>query len=92
MWRVEETRAAAKALDRAPVEVQRSYTAWLQIVRLEGPRGLLAVRGFRDEALRGKLRGLRSSRLNRQWRVLYSVDGTTVTVTVEDIDPHTYRG
>lgn len=91
MWTVRETRAAAKALDKAPAEVQRKYDAWLQIVRLQGPQGLRGIKGFHDEALKGKLQGLRSSRLNQQWRVIYSVDGDAVTVTVENIDPHTYR-
>jgi len=91
MWTVLETKAAKKALDRAPQEIQRNYTAWLQIVRLQGPEGLRVIKGFHDEALTGELKGLRSSRLSRKWRVVYSVEKATVTVEVCDVNPHEYR-
>lgn len=91
MWTVFETKAAKKALDKVPAEVRRSYDAWLQIVRMHGPQGLRAIKGFHDEALAGKLAGSRSSRLNLKWRVLYKVDGDTITVTVTDVNPHKYR-
>ncbi len=71
MWTVLETKAASKALDRATREVRKNYDAWLQIVRLHGPAGLRAIKGFHDEALGGEWKGYRSSRLNRKWRVLY---------------------
>jgi mRNA-degrading endonuclease RelE of RelBE toxin-antitoxin system len=90
MWTVLESRAARKALRRAPKDVLERYTAWLQIVRLQGPQGLRAIKGFHDEALQGRLAGLRSSRLGIQWRVLYSVRSDKVTVTVEDVNPHDY--
>jgi addiction module RelE/StbE family toxin len=91
MWIVLETKAAAKALDHAPEEIQRSYDAWLQIVRLQGPAGLRLVKGFRDEALAGGWRGFRSSRLNRIWRVIYRVASGRVTIEVMDVNAHDYR-
>lgn len=91
MWSVFETKAAAKALDKAPPEVRRNYDAWLQIVRLSGPQGLRSIKGFHDEALTGKLKGKRSSRLNLKWRVIYTVDADVVTVEVEDVNAHRYK-
>jgi addiction module RelE/StbE family toxin len=91
MWNVVETHGAAKALDRAPAEVRRNYDAWLQIVRLRGLQGLRAIKGFHDESLAGKWKGYRSSRLNRQWRVIYNVDRDTITVEVTDVTAHDYR-
>ncbi|TAN04900.1 MAG: type II toxin-antitoxin system mRNA interferase toxin, RelE/StbE family [Rhodanobacteraceae bacterium] len=38
------------------------------------------IRGFRDEALSGDWKGHRSSRLNEQWRVIYSVESDVMIV------------
>jgi serpin B len=70
---------------------KRTYAAWLQIVRVQGPQGLRAIKGFHDEALQGTRKGQRSSRLNRKWRVIYSVKADVVTVEVEDVNAHDYR-
>ncbi len=88
---VVEERNAAKALDKLPRQVAEKYAFWCAIVRQSGPRGLLAIRGFRDEKLSGKLAHLRSSRLSLQWRVLYRVQEKIATVYVERVVPHDYR-
>ena len=33
------------------------------------------VKGFSDEALKGAWSGFRSSRLNKQWRLIYQIEG-----------------
>ncbi len=91
MWNVVESRAAQKALNKVPQEIAAKYNAWLDIVRLQGPLGLRAIKGFHDEALEGKWAGYRSSRLNLQWRIYYRVEKSTVTVYVENVDAHRYR-
>jgi mRNA-degrading endonuclease YafQ of YafQ-DinJ toxin-antitoxin module len=91
MWDVRETKAATKALDKAPAEVKRNYDAWVQIVRLHGPRGLRDIKGFHDEALSGALQGSRSSRLNLRWRVIYMVSADVVTIVVRDVNAHKYK-
>ena len=45
---------------------------------------------FNDEALKGKLKGLRSIRLNKQWRVIFEETSQTI-ITIERITPHEYR-
>ena len=90
MWRIVESRAAVKALAKAPHEVLERYDIWLGIVRVSGPQGLRAVKGFHDEKLEGKLAGTRSSRLGIKWRVYYTVDADSVTVHVENVDAHKY--
>ena len=90
MWQVLETHDAVKAIDKLPPPVLRNYEAWRAIVRQQGPHGLRAIKGFHDGRLAGRLTRLRSSRLSRQWRVIYSVEADTVTVTVERITAHTY--
>lgn len=91
MWTVVEAKSAVKAIDTLPPQAAEKYAFWLAIVRQSGPQGLRAIKGFHDEKLGGKMAHLRSSRLNVQWRVVYSVQASIVTVTVEQVTPHTYR-
>lgn len=86
-----ETKAAEKAIDRLPKHVLEKYGLWLSVVRISGVDGLRRFVGFRDEALVGKLRGCRSSRLNRQYRVIYSVSEQELMVEVIDVNAHDYR-
>lgn len=80
----------AKTLAAAPIEVQKRYEKWKDIVAISGPRGLRQIRGFNDEALSGKWKGFRSSRLNIQYRVIYRVQKDRVLVEVEKVTPHDY--
>ena len=90
MYTVLEHREVAKIFKKTPVEIRKNYLAWKRIVELEGPQGLRLIRGFHDEALKGEWRGFRSSRLNRQWRVIYRTDKDQLIVYVVEINPHTY--
>jgi plasmid maintenance system killer protein len=93
MWTILESRQADKELSsgRVPIEILRRYEKWKDIAMLSGPQGLRAIKGFRDEALRGDQKGFRSSRLNDQWRVIYAVAADVVTVQVVSVTPHDYR-
>ena len=82
MWRVLESSEARKCLRRVPREIARRYVIWVDVVRLGGCSALRDVPGFSDEALEGEWKGYRSSRLNRQWRVIYRQDNEDVTVIV----------
>jgi len=90
MWKVFEHRTVAKSLAGAPVEVQKRYEKWKDIVAISGPRGLMQIRGFNDESLSGKWKGYRSSRLNIQYRVIYKVKKDEILVEVEKLAPHDY--
>ena len=61
---------------------------WKRIVEIEGPQGLRLIKGFHDEALQGKWKGYRSSRLSLQWRVIYKVEQNQLQVFVIDVNPH----
>lgn len=93
MWRILEHRRADRELSsgRVPLEVLKRYEKWKDIAMLSGPQGLRAIRGFRDEALSGEWKGCRSSRLNQQWRVIYSVQAEILVVEVVRVTPHDYR-
>lgn len=93
MWRILEHRRADRELSsgRVPLEILKRYEKWKDIAMLSGPQGLRAIRGFRDEALSGEWKGCRSSRLNEQWRVIYSVQAEVLVVEVIRVTPHDYR-
>ncbi len=90
MWQVFEKKSVAKALKKAPREIRVRYEAWKRIVELEGPKGLRFIKGFHDEVLKGTWRGYRSSRLGRQWRVIYEIESGELNVYVLEVNPHDY--
>jgi addiction module RelE/StbE family toxin len=49
-----------------------------------------SVKGYHDEALKGKWKGFRSSRLSLQWRVIYKADLKQLEVYVIDVNAHKY--
>ena len=91
MWEVYEHRRASKRLDRLSVEILKRYEKWKDVVKISGPSGLRLIKGFHDEALKGKWRGHRSSRSGQQYRVIYKIEERKVLVLVVDITAHDYR-
>lgn len=91
MWEILEHRRVSRQLPRTPIEVLKRYEKWKDIVRISGPQGLRAIRGFRDESLRGDWKNHRSSRLGFQYRVIYRVVAREVLVQVIDLTAHDYR-
>lgn len=91
MWTIWESPSISKTAKKLPKEVLKRYEKWKDVVRYSGPQGLKLIRGFRDEALKGELKGFRSSRLNEQYRVIYKLEKDEVIVKVIKITPHDYR-
>ena len=92
MWTIQEHRNVDKELSgRVPLDILKRYEKWKDIASLSGPQGLRAIRGFHDEALAGKWKGFRSSRLNEQWRVIYKIVADALLVQVVRVTPHDYR-
>jgi len=91
MYEVLEHRKVVRKLSKLPIEVLKRYEKWKDIVRLSGPAGLALIRGFHDEALRGRWQGHRSSRLGEQFRIIYRINADEVLVLVIDITAHDYR-
>lgn len=91
MWEIYEHRRIEKSIKKLPGEILKRYEKWKDIVKISGPQGLKFIRGFHDEALRGKWKGYRSSRLGDKYRVIYSIDGENIYVEVFDVTAHDYR-
>jgi proteic killer suppression protein len=91
MWVILEHKRLDKQLSKAPLEIQKRYEKWKDIVEITGPAGLKMIKGFMDEMLSGNWKGYRSSRLNQQYRVIYSIDNNELFVSVVEVTPHDYR-
>jgi len=91
VWRIEEHRRVDKQLGSVPKEILKRYEKWKDIAALSGPPGLRLIKGFRDEALSGKWKGFRSSRLGDQWRVIYRLIAEELLFQVASITAHDYR-
>jgi plasmid maintenance system killer protein len=90
MWRIREHRNLNKIIAKLPLQVVKKYELWKDIVFRHGPGKLREFLGFHDEKLKGELEGQLSSRLNIQYRVIYSIEKEIVAVYVIDIIPHKY--
>lgn len=91
MWVVDLHRDVKKQLKKLPKQVVNALTVWINVAKIEGPVGLRSTRGFNDEALQGKWKGFRSSRLSQQYRVIYKVEKDVVQIFVVDVTAHDYR-
>ena len=88
MWHIREHHKLDKIIAKLPLQVVKKYELWKNIIFRHGPDKLLEFPGFHDEKLKGEFKGQRSSRLNIQYRVIYSIQKEVVSVYVIDITPH----
>ncbi len=90
MWEVFEHRQVRRRIRKLPDEIVKRYEKWKDIVEFSGPAGLRLIRGFRDESLRGRWNGHRSSRLGDQYRIIYRIGEKRLYVMVVDVTAHDY--
>jgi plasmid maintenance system killer protein len=90
MWQIFEHKSIAGVCTKIPKQVVKKYELWKNIVLRHGPEKLREFPGFYDERLKGDRAGQRSSRLNLQYWVIYSVEREFISVYVLEITPHKY--
>jgi len=90
MWKILEHKTIARTVKRLPPWIAKEYETWKDLIYRHGPDILRQYRGYHDEPLKGKRKGQRSSRLSRQYRVIYVADRKTITVYVLEVNPHEY--
>ena len=90
MWHIQEHRNIEKVCRKLPFMVVKKYELWKNIVFRHGPEKLREFPGFHDEKLKGVRQDQRSSRLNLQYRVVYTVEREAVSVFILEITPHKY--
>jgi len=91
MWEIYEHRKAVRQILSLPIDIQKRYEKWKDIVSISGPPGLRLIKGFHDESLRGDWKGFRSSRLGKQFRVIYRIEKERILVQVVSVTAHDYR-
>jgi proteic killer suppression protein len=91
MWEIYEHNSLVRKLGKIPAEVLKRYEKWKDIVSISGPQGLRLIKGFHDESLKGQWQGFRSSRLGKQYRLVYKIEDKKLYVKILDITPHDYR-
>jgi plasmid maintenance system killer protein len=90
MWIILEHHDIPKVYRKLPPQVKKNYEYWKAVVAINGPDKLREFPGFHDEKLKGERQGQRSSRLSRQYRVIYTVSGEEITVYILELTPHNY--
>lgn len=90
---VQESKQAQKNLKKASSRILQSYEVWARLIEEHGTEILRGFVGYHDEQLRGAWQGHRSSRLNRQWRVIYrrTAGDEIEVVEVQRVTAHDYR-
>ena len=91
MWVIYQHRRVPRQIRGLPQDILKRYEKWKDIVAISGPSGLIMIKGFHDESLRGEWKDHRSSRLERQYRVLYRIEKDQILVQVVNITAHDYR-
>ena len=90
MWQIQEHKNVLKVVRKLPPWIVKEYDAWKEIVSRHGPEVLRQFPGYHDEMLKGSRQGQRSSRLSRQYRVIYTVQRDRVAVYVLEVTAHKY--
>ena len=91
MWNVLETKDVRKSLRKIPIEIQKKYKTWIAAIQNGGSENLVNFPGFKDKPLKGKLRECRASRLNIQYRVVYSESKKIREIIVISVTAHKYE-
>jgi plasmid maintenance system killer protein len=91
MWDIYEHWRVPRQIQGLPQDILKRYEKWKDIVAISGPTGLRMIKGFHDELLRGDWKDHRSSRLGRQYRVIYRIEKDQILVQVVNITAHDYR-
>jgi toxin HigB-1 len=87
------TKNSKKQIQKAPVYIKQAILEWIESVEAFGLEETRRAggKGLHDEPLSGELKGTRSIRLNRSWRLYYTEKrGEIVLVTVVRVDHHKY--
>jgi toxin HigB-1 len=90
--RVVLSRRAKKEMEKIPFEIFIKVKLWMQRVRKNGLENTKKYPGYHDELLQGKRWGQRSARLNRGYRIFYSIrkDDDIFYVYVGEVNKHEY--
>jgi proteic killer suppression protein len=83
---------AVKQLKKLPKPIVDKLKAWISDIEVNSLEVVKLKLGYHDEGLIGKRQGQRSVRLNRSYRVIYSIANEYIVevVLVEEVTKHVY--
>ena len=85
---VEISSRAFKELEYIPKHIISKLKAWRESIEQDGLLKTRNTRGYSDEALKGKRKGQRSVRLNKAYRVIYTIKENHIVI--EEVNKHDY--
>jgi proteic killer suppression protein len=83
-----------RQLEKIPFYIRDKFQYWVDLLEKYGLTETMKIKGFHDEALKGHLKGKRSMRLNKAYRVVYTfIDKKNGARTVEvlEVSKHEYK-
>lgn len=91
--KVEITRVAEKQLNKVPRSIQEAVFVWVSSVEEIGIAKIRLILGYHDKPLWGSRIGQRSVRLNRSYRLFYTVCSKAhiATLIVLEVNKHDYK-
>jgi addiction module RelE/StbE family toxin len=86
------SKGALKDLRKVPRHILVQFDLWVEVIETEGFKSMQKIKGYNDHALVGNRLGQRSSYLSRSWRVIYTLDGKTNSISVDvlEVNHHEY--
>jgi toxin HigB-1 len=83
-----------RQLEKTPFYIRDKFQYWVDLVEKYGFTETMKIKGFKHEALRGNLKGKRSVRLNKAYRIIYVIiaeKNGLKTVEVLEVSKHEYK-
>lgn len=75
-----------------PGHIVDKLETWVDAVERDGLHEVRKIPGYHDEPLKGNREGLRSIRLSRSYRAIYTIrnEGPAEFVNIEEVSGHEY--
>lgn len=90
MIRITMSRTFEKQIKRVPSHIEEKVQSWIWSIQRKGLRKTQRMPGLHDEPLQGKRWGQRSIRLNRAYRLIYTVVTDEIHIEILEIHKHDY--
>jgi proteic killer suppression protein len=88
--KISRSKSFEKQLARVPDFIRKKVIFWIFLVESSGLWEVMKSPGFHDESLKGERKGQRSVRLNKAYRLIYSVISDRVHIELLEVHKHEY--
>jgi addiction module RelE/StbE family toxin len=81
-----------KQIQKLPKSIKFQLRAWTDFIEKFGHAEMQKIPGYRDHSLKGNLIGLRSTSINRSYRVIYRLNELEMLVIeIIEVNKHDYK-